>query len=215
MNNPNFFATKTGTKWYQYDIRNFSAEEYEKWYMLAASDKRKKVDRFQFHADKVRAIAGEMLAKIAISEWCNADAESVCLSAGWAGKPFAVGLSVEFNISHSENMVVCAVSDKPIGIDIEEIRDVDMCVIEQICTVDEKAYIMQSIDIPTSIVFSSELIRFFKVWTAKEAYFKCIGAGITNLGDVDVLHHIQHGGCKILDNYVMSIFQFNDNGDVD
>jgi serine/threonine protein phosphatase PrpC len=37
------------------------------------------------------------------------------------GKPFLVGYDVHFSISHTEGLVTCAISDKPIGVDAEKI----------------------------------------------------------------------------------------------
>lgn len=91
-------------------------------------DRKLRVDRFHFEDDKKRTVAGEMLARKAIKEWCKVDAESIVFDKKEYGKPFAAGLAVEFSISHSGNVVVCAVDDEPIGIDVEQIRPVDLAI---------------------------------------------------------------------------------------
>ena len=121
-------------KWYKYDIRNLIPSEYAKWYALMNKDKQARVERFRFKDDKMRTIAGEMLARKAIAEWCNISAEGIVFDRTETGKPYAKGLPVEFNISHSGDMVVCAVDDKPVGIDIEEVRPIDLTVAKRICT---------------------------------------------------------------------------------
>ena len=64
-------------KWYKYDIRELTDKEYYKWYSLMSVEKQHRVDRFRFEDDKKRTVAGEMLARKAISEWCSVNAEDV------------------------------------------------------------------------------------------------------------------------------------------
>ena len=121
-------------KWYKFDIRDLTAADYEKWYALMSKDKQMRIDRFRFEDDRKRSVAGEMLARKAIAEWCGILAESIVLGKTETGKPYPKDLPVEFNISHSGDMVVCAVDDKPVGIDIEEVRPIDLTVAKRICT---------------------------------------------------------------------------------
>ena len=57
------------------------------------------------------------------------------------GKPHALGLDIELNISHSGDIVVCAVDSSPVGIDAEKIRPIDLNVAKRICTDDELLYL--------------------------------------------------------------------------
>ena len=128
-------------KWYKYDIRDLTDNEYNKWYSLMSEDKQCRVDRFRFVDDKKRTVAGEMLARKAIAEWCSVAPEDIVFGIKEHGKPYAKNLSIEFNISHSSDMVVCAVDDKPVGIDIEQIRPIDLTVAKRICTDEELLYL--------------------------------------------------------------------------
>ena len=72
-------------------------------------------------------------------------------------------------------MVVCAVDDKPIGIDIEQIRPIDLKLAKRFCTKQELTYLFDGAD-------NKEILtRFFKLWTAKEAYSKCLGKGLASI----------------------------------
>lgn len=97
------------------------------------------------------------------------------------GKPYVKGLPVEFNISHSGDMVVCAVDDKSVGIDIEQIRPIDLTVAKRICTDEELLYLFgykpENQDF-TNTTDTEILIRFFELWTAKEACGKQCGYGL-------------------------------------
>lgn len=85
------------------------------------------------------------------------------------GKPLVDG--VYFNLSHSGDVVICAVSEKPVGCDIEQIKDAPKQVAERSFSEDEKAYLEQ---------FSGETYNreFFRLWTKKESYLKMTGTGI-------------------------------------
>lgn len=169
-------------KWYKYDIRDLTDDEYNKWYSLINMDKQRRVDRFRFVDDKKRTVTGEMLARKAIAEWCGVAPESITFGIKEHGKPYAKDLSIEFNISHSGDMVVCAVNDTPVGIDIEQIRPIDLSVAKRICTNEELLYLFNHAPIEQDFTYTTDtetLIRFFELWTAKEASGKGIGDGIS------------------------------------
>lgn len=182
-------------KWYKCDIRDLTDEEYTYWYSLMNADKKKRVDRFRFFDDQKRTVAGEMLARKAIAKWCNVAPESIVFGTKEHGKPYAKNLAVEFNISHSDNMVLCAVSNVPVGVDIEKIRPVDISVIKRVCNNDELEYVLQD----------NSYKRFFEIWTFKEAHFKCIGTGITNFSSVNYFHCKKKTLKKNFNGYIVHI----------
>ena len=169
---------------YKYDIRSLTNDEYTQWYSLMSEDKQQRVDRFRFADDRKRTVAGEMLARNAIAEWCSVDPKSIKFAIGEHRKPYAVDLDVEFNISHSGDMVVCAVDDYPVGIDIEQIRPIDLSVAKHVCTEDELTYLFGHRPTEDAFVYTEDmeiLTRFFELWTKKEAYGKCIGKSFCDI----------------------------------
>ncbi len=78
-----------------------------------------------------------------------------------------------FNISHSENLVACAFSNKNIGVDIEKISAEKPRISNKYFTLAEKVYLSgtQGSDDKTNN-------RFYEIWTKKEAYVKYIGKGL-------------------------------------
>ena len=172
-------------KWYKYDIRDLSSVEYDKWYSVMSEDKKRRVDRFRCVDDKKRTVAGEMLARKAIAEWCRVIPESIIFETNKHGKPYAKDLPVEFNISHSGDMVVCAVDDRAVGIDVEQIRPIDLGIAKRICTKKELMYLFEHVPVEEDYACTPNhevLMRFFEIWTAKEAYGKCNGVGVSCLG---------------------------------
>ena len=186
-------------KFYQYDIRDLSDEKYIHYYSLMSKEKKRRVDRFRFENDKQRTVAGEMLARRAISEWCGVPEESIAFEVAEHGKPYAKDLNIEFNISHSADMVVCVVDDKPVGVDIEKIRPVDLNTAKRIFG-EEVGYIFGSVpDIEDYNHYLNDAVlqRFFELWTKKEAYGKLVGTGLFAVLNVDAIltTWIENGYC--------------------
>ena len=88
---------------------------------------------------------------------------------GEHGKPRIEGL--EFNLSHSGDLVVCAVSEKPVGCDVEELREAPKGVVARYYSDAEQAYLSR---------FSADEYdrEFFRLWTMKESYVKMTGEGL-------------------------------------
>lgn len=97
-------------------------------------------------------------------------------SYGSHGKPyFSDYLGIFFNISHCHRGIVCAVMDKPVGIDIEEIQfDEDLA---KVIFNPEELEAVRSADEPE--------VKFTEFWTRKESFLKLTGEGLRdNLKDV-------------------------------
>lgn len=74
-----------------------------------------------------------------------------------------------FSISHCKQAIAVAISDNPIGIDIEGIRNVQTSLIEKTMNEEERNRIVASTDAN---------LAFVRLWTQKEAYLKMKGTGI-------------------------------------
>lgn len=192
-------------KWYKYNTQNLSDTEYIKWYSLMREEKKNRVDKNRFLIKKKQTVAGEMLARKAISQWCNVPPESIVFFTKEHNKPYAKDLNVEFNISHSGDMVVCAVSNTPIGIDIEKIRPIDLKIAKRFCNEEELKYLFGFAprDEDFSYTENKEILtRFFSLWTAKEAYGKCVGDG---LASINMPRCKEVKTCIIENEYIVSI----------
>lgn len=153
-------------KIYSCNITTASETELNEWFAAMGEERQKSVLRLQNEHKRKAKIAADNLCRIAISEFCGVDAKGIKFGLSEHGKPFAANCDVNFNISHSGDFVVCAVSENEIGIDIEKIRPVNSRAAERFACVEELEYI------------ASHENCFFEIWTLKEAYFKCIGTGL-------------------------------------
>lgn len=86
------------------------------------------------------------------------------------GKPFFQDSPVHFSISHTKTQVFCVLSDRPVGIDAEDLdRPIRLELAEKILSPTEISYYEQSRD------KRDTLLRF---WVLKEAAAKCSGEGL-------------------------------------
>ena len=183
-------------KLYHCDISKLSDEDFVKLYTESDSERQKKADKLKSDPAKKLSIAAGELAKKAIAEELNIDPKSIRFRTTKAGKPYAENLNIEFSISHSGNIAVCAISDKPVGIDIERIKEASINVAKRLYTPDEQKYVFEKWDLSKQ--------RFYEVWTRKEAYVKKIGRGITHFPQFCTMHDksiVTH----IRDRYIVSV----------
>ena len=119
------------------------------------------------------------------------------------GKPFLDDHpGIHFNLSHSGDVAVCAISDQPVGIDIETPRKISNSLIDYTMNESERELIAASGDPSTA---------FLTLWTKKEALLKLTGEGISNqLKDVlDEEGKYLFETC-LTDRYVYSIAKYRD-----
>lgn len=192
-------------KWYLIDIRDMTEAQFQAWYAMAGEERQQKCDGFRVREDRLRSIAGDHLARMGIAAHCGVEPEAICFSRTAEGKPYAVGLDVHFNISHSGHLVVCAVSDRPVGIDVEQMRPVRARLAEKVSTAEELSWLREAPGWGETLT-GEAMTRFFRVWTSKEAWFKWTGTGITDLKSFDTLDHIRGGGTFEMDGYLVSIY---------
>jgi len=98
--------------------------------------------------------------------------EEFRMEVGEHGKPFLPDYpDIHFNISHCRQAVAVAVSDRPVGIDVESFRHFGDGLLDKAMNGSEKAQILAS---------AAPEEAFAAFWTRKEAVFKLIGTGITD-----------------------------------
>lgn len=90
-------------------------------------------------------------------------------SYGENGKPYLKEYpEIFFNISHCRKGIACAVCDRPVGIDIEEIQPV--VEIRDLVLSREEKEVVEMSDTPE--------VEFTRIWTRKESFLKLTGEGI-------------------------------------
>lgn len=131
------------------------------------------VMRYKFESGRREsALAFRLLQQMVSEHDASIDASRLEFETNEHGKPFLRSHSgVFFNLSHCKLAVACAVSDEPVGIDVE-------------CTGrykhDLAAYCMSPEEVQWIESGDDADKRFTLLWTKKEALLKLVGTGITD-----------------------------------
>lgn len=148
---------------------------YEKYYFLCSEYTKNKIKNFIKEQDVCNCILSEIIFKEILARFYNLNYDFDNLKRNSYGKPYMSfeKKRIHFNISHSENMVVCAISDENIGIDVEKI-DYSIITFKDIfCSKKEMDYLSnQNLDI------DDEIKILYTIWTVKESFLKLLGVGL-------------------------------------
>lgn len=92
---------------------------------------------------------------------------------GEKGKPYLREYPFFFNLSHSGTYAVCAVSDREVGVDIQQ------CTLADIDRLAARFFSEREYSAMQECATEEGKRRlFFRLWTRKEAYGKLLGAGV-------------------------------------
>ena len=182
-------------KFFWYNIKTMSDSEYNRALTLMSAERRRRISDFPAEDDRKRSAAGELLLRQALVEALGCTQESAPLLWEDSGKPAADAEGVYLSLSHSGPWVLCAIHDKPMGVDVEVIRAADQKFMARACSEAEMAY----------IAFGREgcYHRFWECWTAKEALFKVTGKGpLLGLSRLELpqnvaLRYTEENGCSV------------------
>jgi 4'-phosphopantetheinyl transferase len=144
----------------------------------------------RLHRQKLRTpamrhdyLATRALCRLSLSHHTHVDPTTWAFTAGKQGKPAIAGAppfrSLHFNISHTDGLIVCAITRAgEIGIDVEETsREVDLAqVARHFFSPDEQAHL-------SNLSAKERKTRFFQLWVLKEAYLKGRGMGLSKSPD--------------------------------
>ena len=150
------------------DIEHFDLEAA---LTLLSEQRREQCLRFKFELGRKQCAAAYLLLCEALRKEYGIT-EAPVFEYGEHGKPAIVGHpDIYFNLSHCREAVLCVVSDKPVGCDIESISRYKESLARYTMN-DEELALIASSDRPD--------VAFIRLWTMKEALLKRAGTGITD-----------------------------------
>jgi 4'-phosphopantetheinyl transferase len=174
-------------------------------------ERKERLQRYRSDIDRKLGVYAEMLVRCMICMNAGVTYKSVTFAAGHSGKPFLTGFPhYEFSISHTRNAVAAAVSDNPVGVDVERIRNVDIGIAKRIYSEHEMAWLNDPA--------ADKDYRFLEIWTKKEALVKYYGTGLTSdLKAYDVMSALpcERITTYALGDYIVSICSGAEDRDID
>ncbi|HAY32774.1 MAG TPA: 4'-phosphopantetheinyl transferase superfamily protein [Ignavibacteria bacterium] len=142
---------------------------------IMSEDETKKADRFKFTKDSQSYITCRSLLRNILSEYTNINPDEINFSCNESGKPYIENSEIQFNLSHSGDRCVIAVSlISETGVDIEKVRD-----IEDLTKIAERYFSETEIFYLKKFQGNELADNFFRIWTLKEAFIKATGEGLS------------------------------------
>jgi 4'-phosphopantetheinyl transferase len=145
---------------------------------LLTIPERARVDRYRFNDDRRRSIVARAATRRFLGRSLDADPATLVIHEEEFGKPVLRGREIEFNASHSGDLVALAFSkETAVGVDVERRRQLTdtLALARRYFSAEEVAIVERAVDADDT---------FFAIWTAKEAIVKASGKGI-GTGDLN------------------------------
>jgi 4'-phosphopantetheinyl transferase len=148
---------------------DIAAFDFEAALPLLSDQRREQALKFKFEQGrKTCAMAYLLLCEGLQKEY--GITERPVFEYGEHGKPFIIDHpDIHFNISHCREGVICVVSDRPVGVDIESIREYRESLVR---------YTMNDREVQQIERAEHPDVEFIRLWTMKEAVLKLSGGGI-------------------------------------
>jgi len=148
-------------------------------------EKKERLLRFYRMEDTLRGLFADLLSRHMIMQRTGMNNRDISFITNEYGKPFLKGREdMQFNLSHSGVWVVGATDERPVGIDIERIQDIDLDISKNYFSPDEHTDLMSKPD---------KYDYFFTLWALKESYIKIIGKGLSHPLDAFSIKFLNSG----------------------
>jgi len=136
-------------------------------------DRQEKILSYRNHYDAIRSIVAGMLLQSILYKYLGPNYNNNVLLKNKYGKLYVNSEhNIHFNLSHSGSWVVCVTDHTPVGIDIEEIKPIDLEIAKHFFSKSEYQDLMNT-------ELDRRISYFYELWTLKESYLKAIGKGLS------------------------------------
>ena len=151
-------------KLYALDLRPYSANHWPDLLPTLPDDRQRRVLACRSPEDQSRTAGAGWLLQFALEQAGVPASQQVFVQNPW-GKPLLQNREdLHFSLSHSGHWAVCALSDAPVGVDVEQPR----------CTEAVARRFFRSDELT-----ALDPVFLTRLWTAKEAFVKALGRGLT------------------------------------
>ncbi len=142
---------------------------------LLSSDEVSRYQSFKRDAVRNRFLSYHSALRIILSSYLSVQPDKIRFQFNEFGKPSLLSQRLKFNLSHSEDWAVCAVSTgQELGIDCEYNRNLN-----DLMTVAHEVFSSDELDKLRQFDRSKQHHYFYNLWTIKEAILKGMGTGLS------------------------------------
>ncbi len=149
---------------------SFQEQHFDSYLKTVPKEMQAKIKRYHKWEDQQATLLGKLLVRKGFEKLNRTEDPLAALQYSKHNRPFISG-PIDFNISHSGDYVICALSDQlHLGIDIEKTKTVDPSHFKSQMTPEEWHTIATA---------PNQTDAFFTYWTQKEAVIKADGKGLS------------------------------------
>ena len=161
---------------YIYNVKEIISERKKQLlFSVLSTAERSKIKRLKRAKDRKNALLSRYLLRNIIGELIGSKPKELIINKTKYDRPVLVNpdnQDWDFNVSHSGDWIVIGVSNNGgIGVDIEEIRPINMNIAKD-CFTDKEIVFLNRYE-------KKKLENFYKLWTLKESFVKAIGQGLS------------------------------------
>ena len=155
------------TKVYSCLVQKVEADLFHDLLLYVDVQVKDRIYRYKRKEDQVRTLLAHALSKMMLAKELQTTPSVLQYKVNKYGKYELDGHPLCFNLSHAQDYVVCAISKKQVGVDIEKCIPRDFQLFTTVWSKEEKTQ------------FNLRDHRsFYRLWTAKESYVKYLGIGL-------------------------------------
>ncbi len=141
---------------------------------LLSAEEQERASLYHFARDRDRFVLARAFLRALLGDYAGEEPARVPLQVSPSGKPFlAEPADLHFNLSHCEDRGVVAVARKPVGVDLERVRE-----IPEALTMAAHVFAASEIRALRAFPPHERSEAFLRCWTRKEAFVKAKGTGL-------------------------------------
>lgn len=140
---------------------------------MLSPQEQQRADRYVHDRPRERFVFVRAALRRILADELQMDTRELQILEGAHGRPELASLPLHFNVSHSQERAVIAISRTArLGVDIEALAPIERDLVERFFSPIEQAAL-------TSLTGPEWIRGFYRCWTRKEAFVKALGQGLS------------------------------------
>ena len=144
-------------------------------------------------------LASRLLTRTILSKLLGCNTEELIFETNSNHRPTLKNSSLDFNLSHSKDLVLFALSPSLVGIDVEFMKERDYFELAQYFCTDNELEVLKTTNLKGEY--------FYTLWTQKEALVKALGKSIFDIQTLQLHseYNFQITSMLVMGQYILSI----------
>ena len=171
-------------------------ESWDRYAGVLANDEVHRIAGYKNLRDQAHARRSRIAVRLLLARYLRRDPSQIVFVLGRFGKPEIFASKLHFNLSHSDENAILAISSSQVGVDLELRRRCES-VIDGIA---ELVFHPLELNVFSRKTKEEKMEMFWELWTQKEAYCKYLGAGLNKpLKEIRFMNLDELGAALVVD----------------